>query len=289
MNARLDDRQDNIYVNIGCGPVYHARWLNLDVEPTDPAVKPLDVRKGIPLADGTATACFSSHVIEHLAPQATQAFLADQFRVLRSGGIIRVVCPDLAEVARSYLAEYERSPENSLPSYQHRHLIMELVDQMVRREPSGQMAALWSSASPSEREWTLQRIGYVSAAAGRFNHALVPPPRKGWPVISDSVVRRRAWRWLRNSLHVCIARAVGGARLARIVREGIFRDGGEVHLWMYDDRTLGAALTGAGFVGARRRQLGSSDIPNWHSYGLELRDGIPLKPNSLVIEAKKPA
>ena len=71
----------------------------LDVEPTDPAVKPLDARKGIPLADGTAAACLSSYVIENLALQAVQAFRTEKFRVLRSGAIIRSACPHLAEVA----------------------------------------------------------------------------------------------------------------------------------------------------------------------------------------------
>jgi predicted SAM-dependent methyltransferase len=95
----LNDRQDDISVKIGCGPVYHAGRVNLDVEPTEPAVKPLDVRKAISLDDGTATAGSRSHVIEHFALQAAQAFLTETFRVLRSGDIIRSACPHLAEVA----------------------------------------------------------------------------------------------------------------------------------------------------------------------------------------------
>ncbi len=288
MKASSNQGKEDIYVNIGCGPIHHPRWLNLDVEPTDPVVTPLDVREGIPLAEGAATACFSSHVIEHLSPSAAQAFFADQYRVLRRGGIIRVVCPDLAELARTYLAEYERSRECPIPTYQHRHLTMELVDQMVRREPSGHMARLWSSASPSEREWTLQRSGYVSAGSGG-NKASLSMLRKSWMAFSTRTGRRRAWQRIRDVLHTSIAYAVGGARLARIVREGIFQDSGEVHRWMYDDHALSAALREVGFVDPRRMELGNSEIPDWLTYGLELRDGIPLKPHSLVVEAKKPA
>lgn len=82
-----------VLVNIGCGPILHHAWLNLDVEPQDSRVTRLDVRRGIPLADGTADACFSSHVIEHLSPDAASSFLQEQFRVLRPGGVIRVVAP----------------------------------------------------------------------------------------------------------------------------------------------------------------------------------------------------
>lgn len=288
MKASSNQGKEDIYVNIGCGPIHHPRWLNVDVEPTDPAVTPLDVRKGIPLAKGAATACFSSHVIEHLSPSAAQAFLADQFRVLRPGGIIRVVCPDLAELARTYLAEYDRSRDFPTPTYQHRHLTMEIVDQMVRREPSGNMARLWSSASPSERAWTLQRSGYVSAGAGSRDES-ASAVRKTWKALSSRSGRRRVWRRLRDAAHVGVARAIGGARLAGIVREGIFQDSGEVHRWMYDDHTLSAALREAGFVDPRRMELGDSEIPDWLTYDLELRDGMPLKPHSLVVEAKKPA
>lgn len=38
-------------------------------------------------------------MIEHLSPDAARGFLEEQWRVLGSGGIIRVVCPDLAEIA----------------------------------------------------------------------------------------------------------------------------------------------------------------------------------------------
>lgn len=276
------------YVNLGCGAIHHPRWLNLDVEPTDPAVRPLDVRKGIPLANGAAAACFSSHVIEHLSPDAARGFLEEQWRVLGSGGIIRVVCPDLAEIARAYLSEHDRALVGGVPTFQHQHHVAELVDQMVRTEPGGRLAQLWEKATPFELEWVVQRTGYVSEKKENDGKRIrCGYFKKACDALSDQSSRYRAWRRIRELHYYCLAWVIGGARLAEIVREGMFRSRGEVHLWMYDAITLSAALASVGFVNMRRRGLGESDIPDWVEYGLEIRHGEPLKPHSLVIEARK--
>lgn len=283
-----DGLRSAIYVNIGCGAIHHPRWLNLDVEPTDAAVTALDVRAGIPLSDGVASACFSSHVIEHLSPAVAVEFLREQHRVLRKCGIIRVVCPDLAEIARAYLASYERATTRSEPSFAHQHLIMELVDQLVRSEPGGELAKLWARALPADREWVAQRIGYVSVVDQNRSDSSRSWAKRVVSALRDRPARRRCWRRLRDMFHVGVAHVCGGSRLARIVKQGIFRDGGEVHLWMYDHITLSSALMAAGFTSPTRRLLGESDIPQWADFNLEFRDGVALKPHSLVVEAVKP-
>jgi hypothetical protein len=57
---------------------------------------------------------------------------------------------------------------------------------------------------------------------------------------------------------------------------------------MYDRVTLGESLVEAGFVQPTFCRLGESRIPGWNFYELEIRDGQPLKPHSLVVEAEKP-
>jgi hypothetical protein len=56
---------------------------------------------------------------------------------------------------------------------------------------------------------------------------------------------------------------------------------------MWDEVTLGDKLRELGFEGVRRRELGESDIPRWIEFELEIRDGVPIKPHSLVLEATK--
>jgi predicted SAM-dependent methyltransferase len=55
-----------------------------------------DLKYGIPLLDASADFVYSSHFLEHLFRQDAKRLLADSFRVLRPGGTLRIVVPDLA-------------------------------------------------------------------------------------------------------------------------------------------------------------------------------------------------
>ena len=55
----------------------------------------LDVAKKFPFADGSVSAVFSSHIIEHLTRAVALHMLKETYRVLRPGGVCRVVAPSL--------------------------------------------------------------------------------------------------------------------------------------------------------------------------------------------------
>ena len=280
----------NVMVNIGCGTIYHPEWLNLDVVPASNIVRYLDVRKGVPLGDCEAAACFSSHVIEHLSPAAAQAFLIEQRRVLKPGGILRVVCPDLAEICGTYLDEYKASKSHGMASFRHQHVVAELVDQMVRSQPGGQLAALWGRVPWSDRDWVAQRMGYVADSASQRKPAgAASGIRKLLSRAATANGRRMVAGRLRSGVLCALAALLGGRRFAGNVRDALFRGTGENHLWMWDEVTLGDKLRELGFEGVRRRELGESAIPRWPEFELEIRDGVPIKPHSLVMEARKPS
>lgn len=95
-----------------------------------------DLRRGLPWPDASVDAVYSSHVLEHIDRDQAGGFLAESLRVLRPGGVIRVVVPDFERLAQDYLESLgalrslERSPT------QHEQSIADLVEQMVRRDPS---------------------------------------------------------------------------------------------------------------------------------------------------------
>lgn len=277
-----------VLVNIGCGSIFHEAWLNLDVEPEDRRVTRLDVRRGIPLGDGCADACYSSHVIEHLSPEAASGFLREQHRVLRSGGVIRVVAPDLENIARFYVDQLDAAPADSRPTFEHHHAIAELIDQLVRTYPGGRLASLWRETPPEKRAWVLERMGYV--AQGQLSQApseQLPYLARLFRAIANPAHRARLMRRAHEAFVRLLVRAAGGRRLANAFAEGCFRNQGDVHRWMYDRVTLGESLRQAGFSDPEFCRLGESRILNWHLYGLEIREGKSLKPNSLVVEAVK--
>lgn len=62
-----------------------------------------DVRKPLPWANGTFTAVYASHVLEHLYLGEAQRLLKECYRVLKPGGVVRMVVPDLEACASDYL------------------------------------------------------------------------------------------------------------------------------------------------------------------------------------------
>lgn len=120
------------YLQYGCGLMAPAGWINFDASPTmrlqrlpllggifRSMIKPVfprevrygDIRAGLPLADGTADGVYCSHVLEHLALDDCRTALRNTFRVLRPGGVFRLVMPDLRALVDVYVAS--KSPEAS--------------------------------------------------------------------------------------------------------------------------------------------------------------------------------
>jgi predicted SAM-dependent methyltransferase len=96
----------------------------------DPAVLVHNVEKGLPFADGTMTAVYSSHMLEHLYSDRAEQLLAECFRVLAPGGIVRIVVPDLHAAVARYLA----GPRNGvLPA----DALNELLNFRSRTAPGG--------------------------------------------------------------------------------------------------------------------------------------------------------
>ena len=75
-----------------------------------------DLRKKFPWADNDVDFIYSSHTLEHLTRQEGHLFIQECFRVLKPGGIVRIVVPDLSVI----VAQYSRG---DLPAH---HFVEEL-------------------------------------------------------------------------------------------------------------------------------------------------------------------
>jgi len=93
-------RLHDAMLHIGAGGHHLPGWINIDAHPADLA---LNVGRPLPFADGTARFIFASHVLEHLYyPAPALRFLADCLRVLKPGGRIRLIVPDIERYIRAY-------------------------------------------------------------------------------------------------------------------------------------------------------------------------------------------
>lgn len=61
-----------------------------------------DVTKGLPVQDESVDALYSSHMLEHLDKNEASKFLREAFRILKSGGIIRIAVPDIKKKVEQY-------------------------------------------------------------------------------------------------------------------------------------------------------------------------------------------
>jgi len=120
---------NDLYIHYGCGLCAPDGWLNFDASPRlrlervfglrnliegsvgllFPAnVRPGDIVHGLSVADGTASGVYCSHVLEHLPRDDVPGALDNTRRMLRSGGLFRLVLPDLQWRAVRYLKAAER-------------------------------------------------------------------------------------------------------------------------------------------------------------------------------------
>ena len=70
-----------------------------------------DLREGIPFADSTVDAIYSSHLFEHLTYEQGQALMKDCLRALTPGGTFSIVVPNARMYIEHYLGQRELPAE----------------------------------------------------------------------------------------------------------------------------------------------------------------------------------
>jgi SAM-dependent methyltransferase len=73
-----------------------------------------DARYPIPVSDGAVSAIYSSHLLEHLDRGVAQNLFSDCYRALKSGGVLRIVVPDMYLISKSYVSIVDRLADKQL-------------------------------------------------------------------------------------------------------------------------------------------------------------------------------
>lgn len=137
LTARRFRGQRNLLVQLGCGPNGRDGWVNVDCFPRETVNCFYDIRKNLPFDDDSVRGIFSEHVVEHLDyTQSIPTFLAECYRCLAPGGVLRIIVPDAGRYLLAYAAGgfTEFVPLRPLVDHQDRwfkhkyHTPMELVN-----------------------------------------------------------------------------------------------------------------------------------------------------------------
>lgn len=173
--SSASNRSGLLKVNVGCGTTIAEGWVNFDNSPNlliskIPGLRWLlyqlrlldefhyqiswnkkvilnDTRAGLPLPDESVDAIYASHFLEHLTYENATYFLQECFRVLKPGGIIRLVVPDLWYSCQQYLLKHKNA-----------HTFME--DMMI----SGRSPHRWMYDDKS-LTYFMERVGFCEVSS----------------------------------------------------------------------------------------------------------------------------
>ncbi|PZU99920.1 MAG: methyltransferase type 11 [Pseudanabaena sp.] len=278
------------YLNLGCGSRYDTEWENIDFTAHSKFVISHNLEDGIPSEDNMFDVVYHSHVLEHFSRDKAQFFIEECYRVLRTGGIIRVVVPDLEDITRNYLWALEKvGTDGSNAKSNHEWMTIELLDQMVRRSQGGEMIRYVLSKEINNREFIAERMGseitniMKSLIKNEFHNSL-KTDKNTYNFID------KAYLFIKNSKYrkETILKLILGKEYPKL-QVGRFCESGEMHQWMYDKISLSNLLSKVGFAEIASRNACDSYVPNWQKFNLDTElDGSVYKPQSLYMEAIKP-
>ena len=165
-------------LNLGCGQRFHRDWVNVDFQSTGEGVIAWDLDQGAPFPDESFDVVYHSHLLEHFARRRAPVFLRECRRVLKPGGLLRVVVPDLEGAARAYVNLLDQAAAGD-PQAQERYewIVIELLDQLARNVSGGEMIRHWLADPVPARDFVAERLG------SEFEEFLrrLPPGRRSPP------------------------------------------------------------------------------------------------------------
>jgi predicted SAM-dependent methyltransferase len=279
------------YLNLGCGNRFHSSWENINFVSTGEGVVAHDLKQGIPFADNSFDVVYHSHVLEHFPKVEAVTFIRECYRVLRPQGTLRVVVPDLEQIAKVYLHCLEKASIGSEEWEQnYQWILLEMYDQTVRNKSGGDMLDFLSRQNISSQEFAIARCGVeISNIINDSQQQSFSKP------ISENNFKKflkHIYRLLRysNYRHQAILQLILSKTELDALEIGQFRQSGEVHQWMYDHYSLSNLLKKCGLQDITKRTAHESYIPEWTSFNLDTEpDGSVYKPDSLYVEAVKSA
>ncbi len=265
-------------INLACGSKLCCKegWLNADHEPFDTErVVNINLLKTLPFEEGGFDVVYHSQFLEHLSYDQGLDFIKECKRILKPGGVVRIVTPDLEDQAKSYLEllkQLKARPSDKDLVLKYEWIRLEMLDQLNRNQSGGEMTKFLSENGMEIKSYLFDRMG-------RSGRNLIP---ENGEIVKFGLMIEAA-RYLRKLVKVVLSKVIPTE-----LEVGRFRRSGEVHQYMYDEFSLARLLEQAGLVEIRRVSANTSCLQEWNDTLLDVDgDGVPDCGTSLFFEAKK--
>ncbi|MBT0957764.1 methyltransferase domain-containing protein [Alphaproteobacteria bacterium KMM 3653] len=95
---------DTTKLHLGCGVKHIPGWFHIDALPLDHVDHVGPVEDLSFIEDNTVELIYACHVLEHFGRKTYTEALAEWFRVLKPGGVLRIAVPDFNAAATLYKA-----------------------------------------------------------------------------------------------------------------------------------------------------------------------------------------
>lgn len=88
-------------LQIGCGPNLFEGWLNTDLNSND-KIAYLNAGTQFPIESESFDFVYSEHLFEHLKVEQQLNMLAESYRILKKGGVLRIAMPNIDALFNVY-------------------------------------------------------------------------------------------------------------------------------------------------------------------------------------------
>ena len=278
-------------INLACGASYVSspEWINLDFSPHGPDVQPADLLATLPIESGSADVVYSSHFLEHIPLARVNAFLGECLRILKPGGVLRLVLPDLENLCEEYLAQ-RRAGEHDKADF----VVIEMIDQCVRTVSGGELGRYYQlissdpKARPDAIEFVRHRTGENLLSNGLDAQQVLHMSNRGGgakPFVLR-LLRGLQSRLMRYRLRFGLAILPTAFYAQNVSLAAV----GERHHWLWDFSQLERLLITRGFTAVTRQDCRSSGIDGFPCCPLDAdASGTARKgAESMYVEARKP-
>jgi SAM-dependent methyltransferase len=185
-----------VNVQYGCGLSCPEGWINFDASPVlrlqklpvvggvvrryttpfPPAVRYGDIVGGLPFPDNSVDHVYASHVLEHLSLSDFERAVQNTHRMLKQGGVFRLIVPDLEYRARRYLEKIDGGDSAASIWFMRATLLgLEKRPRSIMgfaRNLIGNSAHLWMWDRHSIAE-VLTKVGFINVRRCQIGDSLI--------------------------------------------------------------------------------------------------------------------
>ncbi len=270
------------FLNVACGDTFieDDSWINVDFTSHSPIVKKANILDGLPYEDNTFDVVYSSHFIEHIPVDKIELFFDDVYRILKPGGLIRLVTPDLEFLNNEYKINYDKK------AFKKANFITSLtLDQCVRSVSGGKLKKDMDNFYNSN---DTEMINYIKLLIGPDAFEYVDSNDISF--IEKVLIKvKKDPKFIFNILFM-IRVKIFSFFLPKSFRELNLSNAsiGEKHMWLYDFNSLSELLKNSSYIDITRTNFNESNYYNYIFSKLDIKNSLPRKGiHQLFVEALK--